>query len=116
MFKILISVVGIFSKINKYFSKFTDAVKDNVLPVLGKIGDAVDSDFVKGVASFAAPALNSFIPGLGSGLNMASPLISKMGKTAKNISKGCNNDPNYLMTQTSNFLNGRPNIVSDTIQ
>jgi hypothetical protein len=81
-------MVGIFSKINKYFSKFTNAVKDNVLPVLGKIGDAVNSDFVKGIVSFATPALNSFIPGSGRRLGRALPLISKMGKTAKNISKG----------------------------
>jgi hypothetical protein len=80
-------MVGLFSKINKYFGKFTDALKDDVLPVIGKIGDAVNSDIFQGLASYAIPALNPVAPSLGSGLGMAMPYVSKAGKYLSNLSK-----------------------------
>ncbi|GHU19205.1 hypothetical protein FACS189472_08650 [Alphaproteobacteria bacterium] len=101
-------MVGIFNKIGKFFGKVKDVVKDTVLPTIGKIGDFMDSDAVQGIASFAAPALNTIVPGLGTGLGMALPFLSKLGKKAKGISKEWNNNSNYLMDKVKEFSGASP--------
>jgi hypothetical protein len=37
------------------------------------------------ISNYAAPVLNSFVPGLGTGLNSALPFISILGKKARKI-------------------------------
>jgi hypothetical protein len=101
-------MVGWYNKFNKFLSKVADTVKDNVLPVLGKIGDFIDSDFTKTVAGYAAPALNSLVPGLGTGLNSVLPYISQVGKFARNFSnKPTNNVAKgiYLSKRPDNLHN-----------
>jgi hypothetical protein len=104
---------GIYNKINKFFSKVVDTVKDNVLPVPGKIGDFIDSEFTKTVAGYAAPALNSLVPGLGTGLNSILPYISQVGEFARNFS---NPKPPMNSVPKGIYLSRRPDNLHNRIE
>jgi hypothetical protein len=108
-----IAIVGWYNKINKFFSKVADAVKDNVLPVLGTIGDFIDSDFTKTVAGYAAPAPNSLVPGLGTGLNSVLPYISQVGKFTRNFS---NPKPPMNSVPKGIYLSKRPDNLHNRIE
>jgi hypothetical protein len=104
---------GIYNKINKFFSKVVDTVEDNDLPVLGKIGDFIDSDFTKTVAGYAAPALKSLVPGLVTGLNSVLPYISQVGKFARNFS---NPKPPINNVPKGIYLSKRPDNLHNRIE
>jgi hypothetical protein len=106
-------MVGIYSKINKFFSKVGDTVNDNVLPVLGKIGDFVYSDLFQKVASYGTPAIDSFIPGLGTGINTVIPYISQAGKFAQKYS---NLKPPVNTVPKGVYLSKRPDNLHNRIE
>jgi hypothetical protein len=106
-------MAGIYSKIDKFFSKVADTVKDNVLPALGKIGDFVDSDLFQKVSSYATPAIDSFIPGLGTGINSVIPYIAQAGKFARKYS---NNKPSTNSVPKGIYLSKRPDNLHSRIQ
>jgi hypothetical protein len=106
-------MVGMYSKINKFFSKVADTVKDNVLPALGKIGDFVDSDLFQKASSYATPAMDSFIPGLGIGINSVIPYIAQAGKFARKYS---NNKPQTYSVSKGIYLEKRPENLHSRIQ
>jgi hypothetical protein len=80
-------MVGIYSKLKTFVGKLGDGassmVYDYGLPFVKKVGDFAGSSFVQGLANRAAPVLDTFIPGLGSGLSKGLPFISKLGGMAQ---------------------------------
>jgi hypothetical protein len=105
-------MLGIYNKLNKFSSKITGTVKENALPALGKIGDFIDSDFAKTVAGYAAPAPNSLVPGLGTGLNSVIPYISQAGKFARKFS---NSKPQAPSVPKGIYLSKRPHSLHNRI-
>jgi hypothetical protein len=94
---------GIFNKINKYWDLLKNKVVNTILPTIANIGDLAGSDVVQGIASFATPVLNTIVPGLGSGLGLALPFISNLGKKARTIAKDWSANPDYLSDQIKEF-------------
>jgi hypothetical protein len=80
-------MVGIYSKIKNYWDKAKDFVKNKALPVVAKIGDVLNSDIVNGISSIAFPALDTVVPGLGTGLRTAKNFIGSVGNKAKGLSE-----------------------------
>jgi hypothetical protein len=54
--------------------------------------------------------LNSFVPGLGTGLNSALPFVANLGKKARKIHNDWSNDSDYLKNQISNFTGCQPQV------
>jgi hypothetical protein len=84
-------MVGIYAKIKNGLSWLKNKVKDNVLPTLGKIGDFANSKAVHGILGLATPALNSFMPWLGTGLSTAANFVGKLGSMSNDINDHLNN-------------------------
>jgi hypothetical protein len=76
-------MVGIYAKIKNGLNWIKDKAKNVVMPFMGKIGDFANNKTVQGLASWAAPALNGIVPGLGNGVSAAIPFLGKLGNTAK---------------------------------
>jgi hypothetical protein len=80
-------MVGIYSKLKTYFGKLGDGATkmayDYGLPLVSKIGKFANSPFVQGLASRAAPALDSFVPGLGTAVSKGLPFVSRFGDMAQ---------------------------------
>jgi hypothetical protein len=69
----------------------------------------MDSDVVNGITSLAFPALNTVVPGLGTGLGAAKNFISGVGKRAKGLSNQWNANPdNFLNDKFNQFV--APNV------
>jgi hypothetical protein len=117
-------MVGIINKLSKYWDKFKNVAKNKVLPALGKLSDVMDSDVVNGITSLAFPALNSVVPGLGTGLGVAKNFISGVGKRAKGLSQEWDSNPNnFLNNKLNQFVGGngikyarRPNQLHPRIE
>jgi hypothetical protein len=79
-------MVGIWNKIKNGLNNVKNTVAKNLLPWMGKVGDFVNSQPFQSISSFVTPALNGFIPGLGSGISTGLNYLGKFGNIAKNMS------------------------------
>ncbi|GHU22439.1 hypothetical protein FACS189472_15320 [Alphaproteobacteria bacterium] len=83
-------MVGIYNKIKNGLNWIKGKAAKYVAPIVSKLGDFADSDFVQGLAGIATPALDFAIPGLGTGISKGLDWVGKAGA----ISKGLMNDYN----------------------
>jgi hypothetical protein len=85
---VLNSRVGIFSKAKNFFTSLPSKVSKYAPQFFGKLSDVLDSDVAKKLIGLAEPALNSVIPGLGTGLSTTLPQLSKFSRGIGNFGKG----------------------------
>ncbi|GHU18258.1 hypothetical protein FACS189472_06320 [Alphaproteobacteria bacterium] len=83
-------MVGIYAKIKNGLNWLKGKAAKYVAPVVSKLGDFADSDFVQGLAGLATPALDMAIPGLGTGISKGLNWIGKAGAIAKGLSADYN--------------------------
>ncbi|GHU18479.1 hypothetical protein FACS189472_06860 [Alphaproteobacteria bacterium] len=79
-------MVGIYAKIKNGLNWLKGMAAKYVAPVVCKLGDFADSDFVQGLAGVVTPALDMAIPGLGMGINKGLDWAGKAGAIAKGLS------------------------------
>jgi hypothetical protein len=80
-------MVGIYAKIKNGLNWIKNKATENVLPWVSKIGDLANSKAVQGIMGFATPALNSFIPGLGTGIGKGLNFLGKLGGLSNNVNQ-----------------------------
>ncbi|GHU24013.1 hypothetical protein FACS189472_17020 [Alphaproteobacteria bacterium] len=80
-------MVGIFNKIKNGLNWMKGKALKYVAPVIGKLGDFAQSDFVQGIRKLGAPMLDSVIPGLGTGINTGLDWLGKAGDVANGLSQ-----------------------------
>jgi hypothetical protein len=80
-------MVGIYAKIKNGLNHLKGAALKNVAPIVGTIGDIAQSDFMQGLAGMAGPVLDTFIPGLGMGINKGLSWIGKAGDIANGLTQ-----------------------------
>ena len=70
-------MVGIYSKIKNGLNNFKNKV---IAPVFGTIADLTENPYVNSLINWAAPAVDSLIPGLGTGISTALPYANKISR------------------------------------
>ena len=80
-------MVGIYAKIKNGLSWLKGKALKNVAPVIGSIGDFANSSLVQGIAGLAAPALDSFAPGLGTGIKTGLGWVGNAGSIANGLAR-----------------------------
>jgi hypothetical protein len=78
-------MVGIYNKIKNGLNWLKGKALKYVAPAIGKPGGFAQSDFVQGVSGFAQPILNSFVPGLGTGINKGLEWLGSAGDVANGL-------------------------------
>jgi hypothetical protein len=80
-------MVGIYNKIKNGLNWLKGKALKYVAPAIGKLGDFAQSDFVQGVSGFAQPILDTFVPGLGSGINKGLNWLGGAGDVASGLAE-----------------------------
>ncbi|GHU23250.1 hypothetical protein FACS189472_16240 [Alphaproteobacteria bacterium] len=79
-------MVGIYAKIKNGLNWLKGKAAKYVAPVVSKLGDFADSDFVQGLAGVVTPAIDMAIPGLGTGIRKGLDWVGNAGAIAKGLS------------------------------
>jgi hypothetical protein len=80
-------MVGIYNKIKNGLNWLKGKALKYVAPAIGKLGNFAQSDFVQGVSGFAQPILNTFVPGLGTGVSKGLEWLGGAGDIANGLAE-----------------------------
>jgi hypothetical protein len=80
-------MVGIYAKIKNGLNYSKGAALKHVAQIVGNIGDFVQGDFMQGLTNLAAPVLDTFVPGLGTGVSKGLSWIGKAGNIANGLAQ-----------------------------